>query len=589
MGALLLLGPVHAVPLAAANAEPGAVPHRNEDPYMAAGSAMAAAAPLSCTGERIYAVQNGASASDFGTLLALDTSTLAGPTPSVTTTVVSKIPQGGMTNALGILPGGTGAYVVDRTGGPSSIVVHGYDADSDTWTTYSGTTPGNGVVVVAGAIDPSSGIYYYAAFNPASAPGKAKVYGFDTTTHTAIPGVIATFDLPTTSVAGANGDIAFDAAGNLYIVTSANGVNDAAIGVVDGPLPTTGSATGTPLSMTVLTHIDNPQQRQYNGIAFDNAGKLFIEYSTVPPSAVTFLQAVNPNNGQLIGQPKRLSDQAFVSVDLGACSTNPTLTLAKNIVGRFMESTTSNDQFELSITGGGIREGNTATTTGNTTGVQPVTAGPVVGVANTTYTLTEHAASGGNLANYTTTYACVDTSNGNAPVSSGAATSFTLHFPDTAPGGNSPRVLCTFTNTPDAPAPALTLTKSAVPQSVTAAGQLVTYTHTVRNTGNVTLTGVTVVETAFSGSGGDPVVSCPDTTLAPGASMDCIATYSVTQTDVNAGDVGNTATATGTPPSGPAVTATAEETVTAHQDPALSLVKTVVGDGGRGRWCVPCR
>ncbi|MFD5427655.1 hypothetical protein [Streptomyces sp. NPDC127084] len=581
LGAVLALGPVQAGTPATAKAERDAVAsHRGEARYEAAGSARSAALPLDCTGERIYALQNGAGASDFGTLLALDTSTLAGPTPTVTTTMVSKIPQGGMTNALGILPGGTGAYVVDRTGGASSIVVHGYDADSDTWTAYAGTTPGNGVVVVAGAIDPSSGIYYYAALNPASAPGKAKVYGFDTTTHTAIPGVIATFDLPTSSTAGANGDIAFDAAGNLYIVTSANGVNDAAIGIVDGPLPTTGSATGAALPMRELAQINNPQQRQYNGIAFDNQGKLFIEYSTVTPSAVTFLQAVNPNNGQLIGQPKRLSDQAFVSVDLGACSTNPTLTLAKNIVGRFMESTTSNDQFELSITGGGIREGNTATTTGNTTGVQPVEAGPVVGVANTTYTLTEHAVSGGNLANYTTTYACVDTANGDAPVSSGAATSFTLHFPATTAGGNSPRILCTFTNTPDAPAPAVSLVKSAAPQQVTAAGQLVTYTHTVRNTGNVTLSGVTVSETAFSGSGGDPVVSCPDTTLAPGAAMDCVATYAVTQTDMDTGELENTATVTGTPPSGPAVTATDDATLTADQSPLLSLVKTVVGDGG---------
>lgn len=606
LGAVLLLGPVPAVPVTAAQgaqvpwqrpeaARPGnpasVGPPRSTGtstkqppsaPAARQPAANRAALPLDCSGDTIYALQNGASASDPGTLLALNAATLAGPTPTVTANVVSRIPQGGQTNALGVLPGGTGAYLVNRTGTASSIVVHGYDAASGTWTRYPGTTPGNGVVVVAGAIDPASRIYYYAALGTGTSttPGKVSVYGFDTETNTAIPGVIATFDLPITSRFSANGDIAFDASGNLYIVTSANSSNNAAIGVVRGPLPTTGSATGVSLTDTLLTTISNPQQRQYNGIAFNNDGELFIQFSAPAPATATYLQAVNPNNGALIGQPKLLSDTTFASVDLGACSTNPTLTLRKNVVGRFASSTAANDQFTLSITGGGISGGNTATTTGNTNGVQTPAAGPVIGVANTTYTLAETAANGARLDNYVTTYACVDTADANAPVTSGTATSFALHFPATRPGGSSPRILCTFTNTPKPPSPSLTLAKTAAPDEVTAAGQLVTYTHAVTNTGNVTLTGVDVSETAFSGSGAVPEVSCPGTSLAPGQSMSCTATYTTTQTDVDNGEIDNTATATGTPPTGPAVTATDDATVTADQDPSVSLVKTVVGDDG---------
>ena len=47
-------------------------------------------------------------------------------------------------------------------------------------------------------------------------------------------------------------------------------------------------------------------------------------------------------------------------------------------------------------------------------------------------------------------------------------------------------------------------------------------------------------------------IACPATTLAPGASETCTATYTTTQADVDAGSITNTGTATGTPPTGPA-------------------------------------
>jgi uncharacterized repeat protein (TIGR01451 family) len=102
--------------------------------------------------------------------------------------------------------------------------------------------------------------------------------------------------------------------------------------------------------------------------------------------------------------------------------------------------------------------------------------------------------------------------------------------------------------------PAITLVKSVSPASGVAAGDTVTYTFDVTDTGNVALTGVAVSESAFSGTGTAPAISCPGTTLAAGASMTCTASYTVTQADVDAGRVTNTAIAAGTPPSGPAVT-----------------------------------
>ena len=102
-------------------------------------------------------------------------------------------------------------------------------------------------------------------------------------------------------------------------------------------------------------------------------------------------------------------------------------------------------------------------------------------------------------------------------------------------------------------------------------GDTLTYSFTVTNTGNVTLTGVTVADPTATMSGG-PIAS-----LAPGAvdSTTFTATYVVTSADVAAGQSVNTATVSGTPPSGPDETASDDETVTVVQA-ILALSKTSV-------------
>ncbi|MEU8386431.1 hypothetical protein [Streptosporangium sp. NPDC048865] len=124
-------------------------------------------------------------------------------------------------------------------------------------------------------------------------------------------------------------------------------------------------------------------------------------------------------------------------------------------------------------------------------------------------------------------------------------------------------------------ASSLTLVKTASPSTMTRAGQAVTYSHVVTNTGGTTLTAVSVTDTAFSGRGTPPVVTCPVTTLAPRASTTCTGTYTVAQADIDAGSVVNTAVASGTPPEGPAIrSAPSTATVTATQDPRLTLSKS---------------
>ena len=124
--------------------------------------------------------------------------------------------------------------------------------------------------------------------------------------------------------------------------------------------------------------------------------------------------------------------------------------------------------------------------------------------------------------------------------------------------------------------PALTIVKSADPQTVAAAGDKVTYSFLVTNTGNVTLSKVNVTDDDFSGTGKLSAIDCPQTTLAAGASMTCTATYTVTQADIDAGKITNTATAHGNPTGSdtPVNSPPSSTTVTASKTPALTVVKT---------------
>ncbi|MGO2559315.1 DUF7507 domain-containing protein [Brachybacterium sp.] len=131
-------------------------------------------------------------------------------------------------------------------------------------------------------------------------------------------------------------------------------------------------------------------------------------------------------------------------------------------------------------------------------------------------------------------------------------------------------------------APAITIDKMGAldPEATGAAGDAVTFTFLVTNTGNVTLDGVAVA---------DPLPNLSDLTygdwpqaegvLAPGETVTATATYALTQSDVDAGAVDNTATAVGTPPTGDPVDAQDDETVRVPSAPGISLDKNGALEG----------
>ena len=132
------------------------------------------------------------------------------------------------------------------------------------------------------------------------------------------------------------------------------------------------------------------------------------------------------------------------------------------------------------------------------------------------------------------------------------------------------------------PLPALDITKvldPASPTSYSAVGQQLTYDLVATNTGNVTLTGVSVTD-PNADPGSIVCVPAAPVTLAPGASTTCAATHTVTQADLDAGSVTNTATATGDPPSGPPITIDSPPVVVpAAPAPQISIVKSTTAAG----------
>ena len=100
------------------------------------------------------------------------------------------------------------------------------------------------------------------------------------------------------------------------------------------------------------------------------------------------------------------------------------------------------------------------------------------------------------------------------------------------------------------------------------------YTLVATNDGNVTLTGVSITDAKLGALTCNPTQPA---TLAPAATLTCTGTYLTTQADVNAGQVDNTANASGTFGTTAVAAAPASASVPGTQTPHLRLTKS--GDG----------
>ncbi|POH59317.1 hypothetical protein CVS28_07535 [Arthrobacter glacialis] len=213
------------------------------------------------------------------------------------------------------------------------------------------------------------------------------------------------------------------------------------------------------------------------------------------------------------------------------------------------------------------------TNTGNVTLSQLTVTDPRVGVPSIAVTPASLApgASGTATVEYVVTQADVD-----AGVVKNIAT-----VAGSAPAGGEPlKVPSNEVALPAVQASALNIKKSATVTALPKVGENITYQFVVTNTGNTTIANVTVADEKVDAGtltfGGKAVAAPSGITLAPTEQAIFQATHKVTQADVDAGDVVNTATATGVPPLGNPPVESTPDTVNlpGTAEPALTVQKS---------------
>jgi hypothetical protein len=362
-------------------------------------------------------------------------------------------------NGLAIGSSGTVAYAFDRfataqisgnnvTWTNNRVAILKYDPSTGTNGTYSTalssyTLPnGSAAYMVAGAVNPVNGKYYFGGYGGSPA-NRFFLYAYDPTTNAVSQ--VGYHDVTQVNSQGGNGDIAFDASGNMSIIYSSSSrdsnkynkiITFAAQTIANG----SGNNALTSASSVLLTETTT----DINGIAYDSTGYLYIQ-------AVGQVARYDPNTGVASGWTTLTGFSGNSSTsDLGSCLTPGTLTVQKVVNGRVA----SGDQFTMSVVRTDAPSTNlsTATTTGSATGLQSVTTPPVIGVVGQKYTVSESGSGAADsaLSRYSSTYSCTWTDgNGVVQSNSGSGRSFILMFPAAATGAaRGIDVTCTFTNTP---------------------------------------------------------------------------------------------------------------------------------------------
>lgn len=320
-------------------------------------------------------------------------------------------------NALGIGPGGDPVYALNRTNSTSTATIYKYNTTTGVWTN-TGTTRNTETNLVAGAVDLSTGIYYFGGY---MSNGNFRIYSYNPSTNSTSEKITVVTGL--TSDDNSNGDMAFDSTGALFIVRGAGSITTV-YSLTAAEFAAGGTITKS-ASNSVTTTSD------VNGVAFDSNGKGYLGASS------TIQSFDMPGWTNRLTHTSSLSD----STDLASCSSPPTITIEKEIVGGRVSV---GDQFRLSLKQGATTISE-VTTTGSATGVQSQRIGPLPTVRNVALSFSEVGANGADLTKYASAYQCTVThaSGFVESLAEVSGTSGTITIPTS---GNSVR--CVFRNSP---------------------------------------------------------------------------------------------------------------------------------------------
>lgn len=352
------------------------------------------------------------------------------------TTLGSAAPSGGEFNGIGIGSGGSPVYGYSRNGSGTNAAsssqprIYEYDTTSGTWSSTGVRVPTantSGVTFVAGAVDLNTGNYLlggYTGFGDNRvfrlweyAPGGTLTYKWEVPA----PGNPTFND---TNNSYNNGDIAFNANGDLFIVRgyltntwiySVTAANLAAAN--GGTIPSSPSEQMSNTSSGV------------NGVAFDASGKAYL-------GAANTVRSYDLPNWS--GGADHNSTSLLSSTDLASCSSPATITIEKYVQGARVGT---NDQFRLSLTQGTTTLG-TATTTGQQPGLQGQRVGPQPTVRGVTLNFSESASGTTNMNNYASSWSCYVDGEPMTGVS-GTGTSGSVTIPS-----SGDVIECRFTNAP---------------------------------------------------------------------------------------------------------------------------------------------
>lgn len=330
-------------------------------------------------------------------------------------------------NGLGMGAGGSAVYGYERSSGGgegqvSRASVHRYNPATEQWTNtghvINSNTGGRTVQFVGGAVSLQNSRYYVGGF---SSDGRNfRLWEYDPATNSSVyKGQLNTSAGAST---GSNGDFAFDALGNLFIVRGVASTSTVfSITAEDLAAASGGIIPGSQSnSVTTMSNV--------NGVAFDSDGRAFLG------AGADLRSYAMPNFTNRLDVTASLNS----STDLASCGSPPTITIEKVVEG---ERVKDEDQFHLTLTQGNSTVGQT-TTTGSEPGLQAERVGPLPAVRGVPLRFTETAAGGTNLNDYATSYRC-EVDGVLDPQASGEGRTGTVTIP-----ASGESVVCRFHNAP---------------------------------------------------------------------------------------------------------------------------------------------